>query len=986
MKKGNIMKKVLSLLLVMLILASTLALVSCGGNKQVPVYQGMTIGSATKALYADNHHSGFELFANTNNGNGNDGDNGNHYGNGNQKPGDVDGDHDGRNDKPDKENPYPDNSTNENIENEIKSSLKVVGSVYDIYYASANEDIYIYIHIDNPDNYEIMSFTLNGKKYSSYMFEQGSDMETIILKYNVGANSGIVTYTIDAIKYIDGTEIKDVIIDGDKTVMAGIRSENQVVANVSNLDIGTNSFGFDVYIADNDGLAEFCGGAFKAVLYDGDEIVQEIDLVKGENSIKFENLKTHALYQYAIVGYYDNLTGSGFGMNVLYKDALYTESVVLFDNIVIGQDKIDFTFLWNEEATSDKIESLKLYKDGVLVKELSPSATSVADLLSNNTYVLVAEYLNAGQTESIYIEFTTFAKGVPGFSLNKTDSTQTSISFEIIEFDEENVGSITKIELLLNDSTTVADSLGVREFTDLLSDNTYVVRVTYVYDLNDGSGAQTIVKELEISTLAKAAPTISIINSSSTQDSVSFEFAETDEDNVGSISKVELVDVDGNVIANDVNAREFNKLLSYHAYTVKVTYVYDLNDGNGEQTIVERMVIKTLPAIDVETLNVINTSVVSEGETIYIQVTLSNPANVAVQTVVVNGNTYHPTPSSTPTRLFLEIVNNGQFESGENTLSLESINIDFEGKTVSIKPNTIVFDSVTIYGTPSVVKIEYVNQKFEPVNYVMGETVYLLLTFKNMEGYSLDYIEYEMRWCEPSPEDPIYQEGSYLSGESSIHKRSENEYYCSIDCLYWGNWYQYTNIYLRSFRYSSESGTQNETIIFVDDKYSTSIYVNRDSDVHYISTVEDLKNMETQSGYFELTNDIDLSGIEWKGVTLNGVFNGNGHSIKNLTYVGKYAAEGEGGIGLFSTATGVIMNLHMENVLIIAEATTGYSTGCGGIVGYSTGVIMENCTVDSNSIIEVTNFGSAGGLSGNCGYNVVMINCVDNAQITSKYK
>ena len=95
-------------------------------------------------------------------------------------------------------------------------------------------------------------------------------METIILKYNVGANSGIVEYTIDAIKYIDGTEIKDVIIEGNKTVMAGIHSENQVAANITNLNVSTNSLSFDVNVKDNDDLIAFSGGVFKAVLYDGD--------------------------------------------------------------------------------------------------------------------------------------------------------------------------------------------------------------------------------------------------------------------------------------------------------------------------------------------------------------------------------------------------------------------------------------------------------------------------------------------------------------------------------------------------------------------------------------------------------------------------------------------------------------------------------------------------------------------------------------------
>ena len=86
------------------------------------------------------------------------------------------------------------------------------------YYADLSEKVYIHVHIENPRNFEILSFTLNGVKYSSYMFEEGSDMQTIILKCDVGRESGLKQYTIDAIKYIDGSAIKDVKIRGNKTV------------------------------------------------------------------------------------------------------------------------------------------------------------------------------------------------------------------------------------------------------------------------------------------------------------------------------------------------------------------------------------------------------------------------------------------------------------------------------------------------------------------------------------------------------------------------------------------------------------------------------------------------------------------------------------------------------------------------------------------------------------------------------------------------
>ena len=98
------------------------------------------------------------------------------------------------------------------------------------YYADLGEDIFITVHIKNPDKFEILSFTLNGEKYSSYMFERGSDMETIIIKCNVGRKSGKHNYTIDAIKYVDKSAIKDVVIGGNQTINV-IVSEYEHEAN-----------------------------------------------------------------------------------------------------------------------------------------------------------------------------------------------------------------------------------------------------------------------------------------------------------------------------------------------------------------------------------------------------------------------------------------------------------------------------------------------------------------------------------------------------------------------------------------------------------------------------------------------------------------------------------------------------------------------------------------------------------------------------------
>ena len=626
---------------------------SQNGDKQVPVYQGMTITKANSTLASEGESLLWDNALQLGTNDDNNGDNGNHYG-------DYKGDHTDRDDEFDSENPYPENAEDETIEEQIKSSLEVIGSPDTIYYATPGEDIYINIHINNPDSFEIISFTLNGKKYSSYMFEDGSDMETIILKYNVGEAAGIVEYTIDAIKYVDGTEIKDVIIDGDKTVMAGIKTEHQVAASVTSVDIGTNAISFNVNVKDNNSLVEFSGGKVKAVLYDGFSIVSEKDLIIGDNSVTFDGLKTNTLYQYAIAGYYDDLSGAGFGMNILDKDAFYTDSVVLFDNITVGQESISFGYLWHEDHVGKAISALKLYCGDAFAGDIAADATSVSELLSATSYRLVAEYPNADSTESIYIEFTTLAKAVPEISVHAPTVTQTGIGFTVTEIDPDNVGSVTKIELIHESGILVAESCEQRSFEDLLSDNAYTVKVTYTYDLNDGAGAKTLVKELTAKTDAKAMPSVAVENTAKGKESLSFAVSVTDPDKVGAITKVELLHGNDATVLENKTEHEIKELLSDNSYTFRVTYTYDLNNGAGAKTLVKELTAKTdakvMPSVAVE-----NTA--KGKESLSFAVSVTDPDNVGAITKVklVHGGEVVKTLANTTEHEIKELLSDNSY-------------------------------------------------------------------------------------------------------------------------------------------------------------------------------------------------------------------------------------------------------------------------------------------------------------------------------------
>ena len=93
---------------------------------------------------------------------------------------------------------------------------RISASANPVYTAQPGQDLFITVHFDNPDEYEIVSFVINGTKYTSYMFEYGSDLENIIIKVNAGDREGVISFTIDAIKYID-----DVTIRNEKNVKMG---------------------------------------------------------------------------------------------------------------------------------------------------------------------------------------------------------------------------------------------------------------------------------------------------------------------------------------------------------------------------------------------------------------------------------------------------------------------------------------------------------------------------------------------------------------------------------------------------------------------------------------------------------------------------------------------------------------------------------------------------------------------------------------------
>lgn len=297
--------------------------------------------------------------------------------------------------------------------------------------------------------------------------------------------------------------------------------------------------------------------------------------------------------------------------------------------------------------------SLKLYKNAELVKEIGVDEVLVDGLLSNNEYEIVAEYMNGDNTESISIEFTTLKKAIPDIEFASSNKTQTSVSFELKETDDGNIGQISKIELLHSTGTVVAETQDVRSFENLLSNNDYKIKVTYTYDLNDGEGIKESVKELDFKTLEKTVPVFELCDEVFGSYEISADVLITNPDSTLLSYKSAIYNGDVLISECQGDSLSFSGLEYYKDYIIRIYYTYNLNDGLGERTASFEKNVKTAPVVNVTDCKIANTSAVSEGETIYLQATLDNPLGLKIKSVTVNSTSYNVTSLSSSDRIFI---------------------------------------------------------------------------------------------------------------------------------------------------------------------------------------------------------------------------------------------------------------------------------------------------------------------------------------------
>ncbi len=339
---------------------------------QIPVYQGMTVSNEAPVINTESADA--RPFTNN-------------------KTISLLGKHNG---KDDQKNRRP-------VVDIIKDSLTVDAESEYLYYSKPNEDIYITVHVNNPGEFEILSFTLNGVKYSSYMFEEGSDLENLVLKINVGDAEGVVEYTIDAIKYVEGTKIKDVLMEGDKTVSVAI-TPDAPVAEVTDVNIGISDISFSTSLNDENDLVNASGEDYFAVICNNDTIVdKQIISSKDKTPISFTGLDPDTTYRYAIIGVYDAIDGEGKCIHVLLEEEFTTQALVSIGDSYLDGADVCFDITWHESHTGNKtLDALALYDGENKIADLDVTADRIADLPFDKEFTLVATYTYNGTQYETY--------------------------------------------------------------------------------------------------------------------------------------------------------------------------------------------------------------------------------------------------------------------------------------------------------------------------------------------------------------------------------------------------------------------------------------------------------------------------------------------------------------------------------------------------------------------------------------------------------
>jgi hypothetical protein len=316
------------------------------------------------------------------------------------------------------------------------------------------------------------------------------------------------------------------------------------------------------------------------------------------------------------------------------------------------------------------------------------------------------------------------------------------------------------------------------------------------------------------------------------------------------------------------------------------------------------------------------------------QITFVNPSAVIVSQVKVNGVWYNLIRSSTNTTSGRIVIQVTEAMGGGNT--------DFAVEAIRYAYNSQSFDhafdgskkiSTFINGAISLTGLSIINSENEIMYYTLrSQNIIIKVNISNPSLYTVSSVTYS---------------GTRSGTNSSITMSEDKQ---SFTFIVSGNSSANFNISITGFAYSNETLSTRNKLIGGTYTYTLQLI---STEIIEIRTIEEFSAIRNATGrYYKLMADLDFAGIDWNPFSFNGIFDGNGFTIRNLSHTRLYE-EVDGYFGLFGNLeSSIIKNLTIENTTVIMTYRTSVSRGGSLYAGVLATSIGSRNTIENIRIVN----------------------------------
>lgn len=359
-------------------------------------------------------------------------------------------------------------SNKRNLGYEIPDDVIVSEEQVD-HYVNPNEDFYLHILLNNKESYEILSITVLDIKYQSYQFLDTSTSEEIIIKIKAPSEAGSYNYDLNGIKYVYGNSILDVdLTNKDTLIKVGVKETTRPEIYIKNIFKTTYSIKYDYVIKDN----LYLEGSYRWYLIKDDEILNVKDFSKNSETVEFIDLDYGSTYKIVLICYADFFDGNGVSSYLMYEDEVRTYSDVELEFKVYATS-ISYEIIYHSNCND-----IKVLCNGSDVT----NSKEILHLEPETTYEIVLSFNMFDEMKEVKYLVKTLSLTMPSLTSFQVESDKTSISYEIVLNDIDNIVSNYSINLYdVYDNLVMSSSDLVGSFTNLKANTIYKIKFSYQY-------------------------------------------------------------------------------------------------------------------------------------------------------------------------------------------------------------------------------------------------------------------------------------------------------------------------------------------------------------------------------------------------------------------------------------------------------------------------------------------------------------------------